>query len=37
MSPLSMAILVIGCGFSQADSKTNNLLVRSKLEFEEGV
>jgi hypothetical protein len=37
LNPLSMAILVTGCGFSQVDEKIINLLVRSKLGFEEGV
>jgi hypothetical protein len=32
-----MAILVIGCGFSQVGSKAINLLVISKLGFEKGV
>jgi hypothetical protein len=41
LSSLSIALLVTGYGFSQADSKTINLLVRSNLGsnlgFEEGV
>jgi len=37
LSSLSMALLVIGYGFSQANSKGINLLVISNLGFEEGV